>query len=207
MASASCACLESKERAFIKTYKNPVFLMIKELEASSQPPQHDTRLYRLLRKAHLNGGRRLVPRLENALNAPPDALRNAVAKPVKVQNCESHEAATSDTNLLFVMRVRDVANYDYGKSIEDLPETHSHGRAKVVHNNAAFRTQQSIFCEKRELRGPNGQNTFGTSIRDFSILCSGLCPRCSLRLAMVATTAQKILPIDFGLSFSQTAEA
>lgn len=76
-----------------------------------------------------------------------------------------------------------------------------------------FTAMRSLECtnlvsvRKGEMTGPNGQNAFGTSIRELSILRSGLCRNCLSGTAMIETRTQKSLPADFLLSFPRTIRA
>lgn len=131
------ARLEKVERAFIATYKQLLSFINESFEVSPRPPQKGKRLYQLPRTAAPQRGPKPVLRRGNALNAQPDAMSIAVAKPIKVQDSRSHKISPVYKKTFFATRFRGVANHDDEKDIHDLLESLSHGHAKAVQNYAA----------------------------------------------------------------------
>lgn len=106
------ARVESVELVFIKINKNILSLLIESPEASLWPPQNDKRLYRLLRSTDPSEDRQLTPSLHNTLNALPDAMSVAVAKPLKVQDWGSGNASTLDMKTPYATPVRGLGSQD-----------------------------------------------------------------------------------------------
>lgn len=144
--------LKSVERSFIATYGHFLSLSIEDSEVISSSWQKDKRLYKLLRTADLHRDRELIPRRENALNAPSDVMSTAVTTPVKVQDCRSHKASATNPKPFFATQVRDLPGRDDRRAIHDLPESRSHGRAEAVHYCALTTTRRYSVFENWEVK-------------------------------------------------------
>lgn len=78
----------------------------------------------------------------------------ALATRLRTQDLERHKVSVLDTELLFATRVGDLVSLNVGRTIHDLLESSSHGRAEVVHNSAAFKKNWSSVREKRRDERP-----------------------------------------------------
>lgn len=121
------AQVENVERAFIATYNQLLSFTMGSFEARPRPPQNEKRLYRLLRIVDPHLGRQLIPRRGNALNALPDAMSFAVARPIEILDCGSYQIFTLDTSSPFAEWARAVASHDDERGIHELLESRNTG--------------------------------------------------------------------------------